>query len=62
MTTILSVALLIGICATVGVFVGYAIARGGAVIRNIFRPDRSIEWPHGVQEDDPAPAWRFPPR
>jgi hypothetical protein len=58
MPTLLIGALLVAIGGIVGFFVASAVKFGEPVIRTIFRLDPDRDWPSGVQEEDPPPAWR----
>ena len=54
--------MLVVIGMVVGLMMSYALGHGRSVIAGIFRLDRRPGWPRGVQEEDPPPAWRQPPR
>ncbi len=54
--------MLVVIGTAVALTMSYALGHGRGVIAGIFGLDREPGWPRGVQEEDPPPVWRQPPR
>jgi hypothetical protein len=62
MTAFAVFGILMIIGAAVGMGMSYALSNGRRVVSGIFGLDRGLGWPRGVQEEDPPPTWRLPPR
>jgi hypothetical protein len=56
-----SVALLLTLAAPVGLAAAWFSSRGAQAMSSLFRSDRGLGWPHGVQEEDVAWHWDHRP-
>jgi hypothetical protein len=55
---LLSVMLLLALAAPVGLAAAWFSSRGAEAMSSLFRSDRGLGWPRGVQEEDPVP-WNW---
>ena len=58
MDTLLSVILLLALAAPVGLAAAWFSGRGAEAMSSLFKTDRGLGWPRGVQEEDPV-AWNW---
>jgi hypothetical protein len=56
--TLLSVMLLLALAAPVGLAAAWFSGRGAEAMSSLFKSDRGLGWPRGVQEEDPV-AWNW---
>jgi hypothetical protein len=56
-----SVALLLALAAPVGLAAAWFSGRGAEAMSSLFKTDRGLGWPHGVQEEDVAWNWDHRP-
>ena len=61
MDTLLSVILLLSLAAPVGLAAAWFSGRGAEAMSSLFKTDRGLGWPHGVQEEDVAWNWDHRP-
>jgi hypothetical protein len=55
---LLSVIVLLALAAPLGLAAAWFSSRGGEAMSSLFRTDRGLGWPRGIQEEDPA-AWNW---
>jgi hypothetical protein len=58
MDTLLSVIVLLSLAAPVGLAAAWFSSRGAEAMSSLFKTDRGLGWPRGVQEEDPV-AWNW---
>ena len=58
MDTLLSLILLLALAAPVGLAAAWFSGRGAEAMSSLFKTDRGLGWPRGVQEEDPV-AWNW---
>ena len=56
MDVLLSVVQLLAVAAPVGLAAAWFSGRGADAMSSLFRSERGLGWPRGVQEEDPV-AW-----
>jgi hypothetical protein len=56
--TLRSVVLLLALAAPVGLAAAWFSGRGAEAMSSLFKTDRGLGWPRGVQEEDPV-AWNW---
>jgi hypothetical protein len=54
----LSVMLLLALAAPVGLAAAWFSSRGAEAMSSLFKSDRGLGWPRGVQEEDPV-GWNW---
>jgi hypothetical protein len=60
MDVLLSIVALLLLAAPAGMAAAWFTNCGPDALSSLFRPDRGLGWPHGVQEEDPPP-WNWQP-
>ena len=58
MEALLSVILLLSVAAPVGLAAAWFSVRVAEAMSSLFKTDRGLGWPRGVQEEDPV-AWNW---
>jgi hypothetical protein len=56
-SALFSVMLLLAVAAPVGLAAAWFSSRGAEAMSSLFKTDRGLGWPHGVQEEDVAWNW-----
>jgi hypothetical protein len=55
---VLSIVVVLALAAPAGLAAAWFSTRGADALSTLFRPDRGLGWPHGVQEEEPT-AWNW---
>jgi hypothetical protein len=58
MEAVLSIVVILALAAPAGLAAAWFNTHGADAISTVFRPDRGLGWPRGVQEEEPT-AWNW---
>jgi hypothetical protein len=58
MDVVLSIVVVLALAAPAGLAAAWFTTRGADALSTLFRPDRGLGWPRGVQEEEPT-AWNW---
>jgi hypothetical protein len=58
MEAVLGILAVVALAAPAGLAAAWFSTHGADALSTLFRPDRGLGWPHGVQEEEPT-AWNW---